>query len=182
MRDNASKQYPYKLLGIRLKQLREKQRRSLAEVSGAVEIDVNQLNDIEQGSSRPSEDILILLANYFGLKDDETTALWEMAGYSGVHNHSDGKPEDISQQVLVMPLDVRIVYADLFHVALNDYGVMMNFMQSAGPNNQPLAVARLGMSREHAQKVLEVLERVLNPEKQESQKLLPAPENKPDSK
>lgn len=180
MREKSSKQFPYKSLGVRLKHLREKQRRSLAEVSGAVEIEIGSLKDIEQGLERPSEDILMLLASYFGLKDDEATMLWELAGYSNDQTHADARTGEAAQQVLVMPLDVRIMYADMFHVALNDYGVMMNFMQSAGPNSQPLAVARLGMSREHALKVLELLQQTLiNPEKP---KLLPSPDQNPDSK
>ena len=50
----------------------------------------------------------------------------------------------------------------MVHVMVNNYGVIMNFMQGAGPNNQPLAVARIGMSREHAKSVLEVLQKTLD--------------------
>ena len=50
-------------------------------------------------------------------------------------------------------------------------------MQTTGPNNQPLAVSRIGMSKEHAKSVLELLQQTLNQQNQ-SPKALPAPDNK----
>jgi transcriptional regulator with XRE-family HTH domain len=179
MSEKSSHKYPFQSLGERLKHLREGHRQSLAEVSGAVEIDSKQLKDIEQGVQRPSEDVLMLLASFFGLPDDETNQLWEMAGYSSEPLAT----EETAQPVYVMPMDLRIVYADMFHVALNDYGVMMNFMQSAGPGRQPLAVARLGMSREHAQQVLETLQKALSADNQPRRpRFLPNPDQSNDPK
>jgi transcriptional regulator with XRE-family HTH domain len=178
MSEQSSK-LPYKSLGARLKRMREKLQESLAEVSGAVEIDIEALTAIEIGRTCPSEDILLLLISHFGVKEDEATKLWELAGYDQqqipfVHmiNEENGgaKPS-----VLVMPADASINYTDMVHVMVNNYGVVMNFMQGAGPNNQPLIVARLGMSKEHAKSVLEVLQKTLE---QDIQKSLPAPDAK----
>ena len=72
---------PYHPLGQRLKALREQASESLAEASGAVEIDVRQLAGFELGQSRPSEEVLLLLVSHFGAKDDEAIHLWELAGY-----------------------------------------------------------------------------------------------------
>ena len=44
---------PYEKLGRKLKDLRQLSRESLAEVSGAVEIDVNVLERFEAGVDRP---------------------------------------------------------------------------------------------------------------------------------
>ncbi len=173
----------YKPLGIRLKRLRQTRQESLAEVSGAVEIDIEHLSQIEQGTFCPSEDILLLLISHFGAKEDEATKLWELAGYdqskvpaSNMINDAIGEPKPM---VMVMPVDARIVYTDMLHVMVNNYGVVMNFMQGAGPNNQPLAVARIGMSREHAQSVLAVLQQTLAQAKTTPQtKSLPAPKPK----
>ncbi|HET7827573.1 MAG TPA: helix-turn-helix transcriptional regulator, partial [Candidatus Saccharimonadales bacterium] len=71
----------YKPLGKRLKELRTRANESLAEVSGAVEIDVMELASFELGKDRPAEDVLLLLISHFGTKDDEAVKLWEMAGY-----------------------------------------------------------------------------------------------------
>jgi len=156
---------PFANLGSQLKVMREKRQESLAEVSGAVEIDIDSLSRIERGSERPAEDILLLLISHFAIKEDEATKLWELAGYdqsqlpvSHMANDSSGQ---VAQSVMVMPIDARVVYTDMVHVMANNYGVVMNFMQGTGPGGQPLAVARLGMSKEHAKSVLEVLRRTL---------------------
>lgn len=177
MSEQGKTSYPFRPLGLRLKQIREKLQESVAEVSGAVEIDPDTLAAIEQGKQRPSEDILLLLISHFGTKEDEATKLWEMAGYDQnavpmTHMANDDSG-NTAQTVVVMPMDMRISYTDQVHVMVNNYGVVMNFMQTSGPNNQPLAVARLGMSREHAKSVLEVLQKTLS---QSEQKALPAPE------
>jgi hypothetical protein len=70
--------------------------------------------------------------------------------------------------MMVLPIDARIVYTDTVHVVANNHGVVMNFLQNAGPNNQTLAVARVGMSREHAKSVLELLQRTLDQTEQKT--------------
>ncbi|MDB5186525.1 MAG: hypothetical protein JWL85_1048 [Candidatus Saccharibacteria bacterium] len=180
MSEQEKRELPYKSLGNQLKRMRQKLQETLIEVSGAVEIDVDALSNYERGSSRPSEDILLLLISHFAIKEEEATKLWEMAGYgqlSSLSSHATND-EDLKSNVMVMPMDARIVYTDMVHVMVNNYGVVMNFMQGAGPNNQPLAVARIGMSKEHAKSVLEVLQKTLAVEQP---KMLPAPpENKKD--
>ena len=174
---------PYGSLGHQLKSLRERLNETLAEVSGAVEIDIKDLALFELGQNRPAEDVLLLLISHFGAKDDEALKLWELAGYnmakipgSQMINDDAGNPQ---QSVMVMPVDVRIVYTDMVHVMVNNYGVVLNFMQGAGPNMQPLAVARVGMSREHAKSVLDVLKTTLEQSDQQAsnqRKELSAPE------
>ena len=72
-----------------------------------------------------------------------------------------------SKTVFVSPEDARIVYTDMVQVMVNNYGVIMNFMQGAGPQNQPLAVSRVGMSKEHAKSILELLRATLEQSEQE---------------
>ena len=182
----TNQEFPYKSLGARLRVVREKLRESLAEVSGAVEIEPEALSSIEQGTSRPSEDILLLLISHFAVKEDEATKLWELAGYEQADTGTASMSSDLlggaRNAVMVMPNDMRISYTDMAHVVVNDHGVVMNFMQTAGPNNQPLVVARLGMSREHAESVLEVLKKTLDQQKETRRpKELPAPQSKNDS-
>lgn len=174
---------PFKTLGARLRGMRESLRESLAEVAGSVEIEIDMLTSIEQGSNRPSEDILLLLISHFAVKEDEATKLWELAGYdqsdTGIINLASDADGAIKNSVMVMPVDARIMYTDMAHVMINNHGVVMNFMQSAGPNNQPLVVSRLGMSREHAESLLELLQQTLSqPTEAEPQKSLPEPQAK----
>ncbi len=143
---------PYKTIGWHLKFARQQRKQTLAEVSGAVEIDVEALAKIENGEQLPSEDVLLLLISYFGLEDQEATSLWELAGYA----------EDSGKQLTVtLPHDLRVIYTDMIHVSVNDYGVIMNFMQSA-PGNSSMAVARVGMSKKHARNVLQILQKTLD--------------------
>jgi transcriptional regulator with XRE-family HTH domain len=153
------KESPFKTLGKQLKALRSRANESLAEASGAVEIDAGQLARYELGESRPSEDVLLLLISHFGAKDDEAVRLWEMGGYSmekipvahqaneQITHSQPGEPASES----------RILFTDVVDITVNNYGVVMNFMQGATPQSKPATVARVGMSREHAKSVLEIL-------------------------
>lgn len=154
---------PYKLLGDKLRGLREKHNESLSEVSGAVEIDIETLDKIERGSQRPSEDILLLLISHFSTKDHEADHLWQLAGYDHAVNDQLHTSEQFTPQpaMMILPMDARIVYTDSVHVSANNHGVVMNFLQNSGPNNQTIAVSRVGMSREHAQSLLELMQKTL---------------------
>ena len=78
--NDREKQLPYETLGSQLRRLRERNRESVAEVSGAVEIDETELSKIESGTDRPSEDILLLLISHFAVEDDKAAELWQLAG------------------------------------------------------------------------------------------------------
>lgn len=162
---DTNKEKPFETLGHQLKTIREKRQESLAEASGAVEIDPDILHTYEEGTDRPGEDILLLLISHFAAKEDVATKLWELAGYSQdelpVKNAVNERGE-VQNGVMVMSNNTAIVYTDMVHVMVNNYGVVMNFMQTASPGSQPSAVARVGMSKEHAQSVLEVLQKTLN--------------------
>lgn len=151
---------PYRPLGRQLKQLRTRVNESLAEASGAVEIDVRELAGFELGRTKPSEDVLLLLISHFGAKDDEAIGLWEMAGYT-----TDKVPvaRMDNAPVIANPVaaaDNRVLFTDVVDIMVNNYGVVMNFLQS-GPSGMPQPVVRVGMSREHAASVLKVLQQTL---------------------
>lgn len=173
--NKSDSKFPFKQLGGSLKKMRVQRQETLAEVSGAVEIDAELLSAYESGTQRPSEEILMLLMSHFSLKEEEADKLWDMAGYSR-DRVADTAPasDDGSDRppVIVMPMDVRIVYTDMVHLTANDFGVVMNFMQTGGPSGKPLAISRIGMSREHAKSVLELLQKTLA---QSEPKQLPPP-------
>jgi DNA-binding XRE family transcriptional regulator len=150
------KQRPFGALGQRLRAARVRASETVAEVSGAVEIDSDILESIEQGLARPSEEVLMLLITHLEFEDDEATKLWELAGYTRTAEQADM----VKQIAFAMPTDNRVIYTDMVHVMVNDYGVVMNFMQNL-PGGQPQPIARLGMSKEHAKSVLEVIKNTL---------------------
>ncbi len=172
-------QYPYKRLGRYLKQLRVNLQESLAEVSGAVEVDPSQLSDIELGVKRPSEDILLLLISHFSIKEDEAVRVWELAEFDKTSLSGGESTNDsfVKGTAIVSPDELKISYTDMVHVSVNNYGVIMNFMQGSGPGNQPIIVSRVGMSKEHARSVLDVLTKTLE---LNDQKQLPPTDQKKD--
>jgi len=150
---------PYSLLGKRLKAIREKRHESLAETSGAVEIDVDMLERIECGDECPSEELLMLLINHFGVREYEAVELWEWAGY-GVSNTKSPTSEQQAKAVatVLVALDVRAVYSDGVNVAANESGVIVQFTQSG---SQQIPIARVGMSYEQAERVVRCLEQAM---------------------
>ena len=144
---------PYQGLGKRLSAIRHSLQETIHEVSGAVELDSDVLIRFESGEERPTEEILTMLISHFDIKDDEADELWDLAGYS-TKPGLDELP--VIPNLMVVPTDNRVIYSDAANITINNFGVVMNFMQN-GPQNQPMAIARVGMSLEHAKSVLEVL-------------------------
>ncbi len=165
MKRMNEQQAPYITLGRHLKYVREQSRQSLAEVSGAVEIDERHLERIEAGLERPAEDILLLLINYFGVKDREAVQLWELAEYNsdlpdeirldGQDVQLGGKP-----MVMLLAVDVRTMYSDGLEAMVTPAGVTLHFTQAVNQSQQA-TVARVGMSHQQAEQVINSLQRAL---------------------
>src|SRR5690349_2823779 len=109
-----SEKAPFITLGRHLKYVREQLHRSVAEVSGAVEIDEHTLEKIEAGRERPSEDILLLLISHYGVQEQQALQLWELAEYDT------DAPEQIRPEseipggqkvVMLLALDTRTLYS-----------------------------------------------------------------------
>jgi transcriptional regulator with XRE-family HTH domain len=162
--DKKQQEQPFKQLGERLKTIRQKLHETVAEVSGAVEIDEPVLQRIEQGHERPAEDILLLLINHFGMKDDEAASLWQLAGYDQPRPHDHDLGDDTNgnrSAILVMAVDPRIIYSDGVQVTASNNGVVVSFAQASGTPNS-LTTARIGMSREQAYAVIHTLQDALS--------------------
>lgn len=154
---------PYITLGKHLKYVREQQHQSLAEVSGAVEIDEDSLERIEAGQERPSEDILLLLISYYGVQDQQAVQLWELADYDADLPEQIKTEADIqsgNKVVMLLALDTRTMYTDGLDVTVNPAGATLTFTQ-AGSKSDATPVARLGMSLEQAEQVARSLQHAL---------------------
>ena len=141
----------YNLLGKELKLLRNRAGEGLAEAAGAVEIDPRELANFELGTKRPNQDLLLLLISHFNAADQEAIKLWGLAGYA-----SEPMPEGAILDQSVAK-GQPVIFTDVVDVVVNNYGVVMNFMQGGSPSVAPTQVARVGMSREHAKSVLQIL-------------------------
>jgi transcriptional regulator with XRE-family HTH domain len=162
---DANTATPYQRLGSVLKHLREEHRESMAEVSGAVEINDAELARYEAGQERPAEDILMLLISHFGIEDERAAELWQLAGYEGKIDDADRPSQESDNkqrlQAMMVMLDPRVMYSDSVEVVSNKQGVIINFSQTAGPSTSPLTIARIGMSAEQAQAVMGILHQAL---------------------
>lgn len=152
---------PYKTLGNHLKYLREQCNESLAEVSGAVEIDEVMLSQIEDGLERPAEEILLLLISHFEMLPHEATKLWNLAGYYGEPDLLRGSMSgDANKNVMTITvMDPRTVYTDGVEIAWNESGLSMHFSQAG--KDKATVVSKVGMSYEQAERVYEALQAAL---------------------
>lgn len=154
---------PFITLGKHLKYVREQLHQSMAEVSGAVEIDEDNLERIEAGVERPSEDILLLLISYYGVQDQQAVQLWELADYDADLPEQIRPEIDIpagNKVVMLMALDTRTIYSDGLNVSINPAGATLTFTQASG-KSEAAPVARLGMSIEQAEQVAQTLQTAL---------------------
>ncbi len=170
---------PFATLGNHLRFLREQNMETVADVSGAVEIDEDSLQRIEAGHERPAEDILLLLISHFDMQDQEAVQLWELAGYDG-SVPGQMRAEDIiadaangKSVVVLFGVDGRTMYTDSVNIVPGNAGITMTFGQQGG-GRQQLPIAKLGMSYDQAANVLAALQRTLLDAKYQSgPKVLP---------
>jgi transcriptional regulator with XRE-family HTH domain len=169
----ASSRKPYTTLGKHLKTVREQSKRSLEEVSGAVELDEAQLRLIEDGLKRPDEEMLLLLISYYNMADQEALHLWELAQYdSDLNDHLELTQAQGDEQViqnfmsskpmimLLSSVDVRTMYSDGVEVSWNQSGITLNFTQTV-KDHQPITISKVGMSHKQAEVVIECLQKAL---------------------
>lgn len=171
--DKPQNSPPLVLLGSKLRDCRERAHESLAEVAGAIESSEDDLRRIEQGAQRPSEELLMLLFNHFNTGEDEAVNLWELAGYARAdledndndddHDHThDGNGQHVQKVMMTIAFDPRVIYSDSTQVIGNKHGLVLNFMQPAMGNLQSSMVARVGMSREQARALQQLLRDTLD--------------------
>ncbi len=154
--------------------MRQRFQESLGEVSGAVEIAVEQLDQFERGAELPNEDILMLLISHFNLADDEAVEMWELAGYDlsvrqrmqdgeQIESSNPSEPTSFRQPspIMMIALDSRVLYTNGADIITDDSGVVINFTQADSNNQQRYAVSRVGMSYVQAEQLLQTLGRAL---------------------
>ena len=156
---------PYVKFGEVLHTLRRAYHVSKKEFCGALEINEEYLAKLEEGVEKPSEELIEQMISHFALDDNIADNLWRLAGFSN------DKLEDMMAQTATLPLsELKVAYTDMVHVSVNNFGVVLNFMQNVGPSNNPVVVSRLGMSKEHAKSVVDVLSRTLKASSEQQKK------------
>lgn len=141
--------------------------KSITETARELGIDRTYLSRLENGHERSSNLLLNQLISHLSLSEEEAIELSYLAGYRGeslvVGKEVKSVAPDVvkgenSTQVQVNVSDkTPILYTDSVFLTSNQYGLVFNVAQNMGQNNQQVVVARVGMSREHAKALLEVL-------------------------
>lgn len=145
---------PQKKIGGYLKQKRERLNESVAEVSYAVEIDIELLNRIENGQELPSEDILILLLSHFNVEEKVARKILELAGYDLGAVSTSASPEDqLKQQVFMLMPGNQVMYTDQVNIQPSKNGVILNIMQP-GMGESAIPISRVGLTREQAEELI----------------------------
>lgn len=162
---NEKESQPFTDLGGTLKRVRQAQKESLAEAAGAVELAEEDLLRIEQGYERPSEEILMLLIKHFSILEDEAVKLWELAGYDSAdssQDESENSHNGTKAIVMTIAMDPRVMYSDSVHISGNQNGLVFTFLQPGGGQMPALPISRVGMSRDQARKMLELMKDTLD--------------------
>jgi DNA-binding XRE family transcriptional regulator len=171
---------PYQALGSKIKFLRKQWNQSLSEVSGTLEVEEQTLRAIEDGKALPHDELLEMLISHFLLTDDQARELKLLADSEkqlSIEALGSGLEDALIKQIAVlMPFDNRIVYTDGMQATVNDNGVILQFMQQQKPGGQQVPISRVGMSREHAERMIKVLQETLREyDRNQKPRLLPKP-------
>lgn len=150
-------------IGEKLKSYREGVEKQVEDAAEAIEVDAKRLVQIEAGETELDEEILALLISHYKLNENQAIELWEMAGYNNIelgdYIMEDSESDKNKKEIRInIPADIKVMYCDMAQVMSNDYGIVINFMQSA-PGNNAMVVNRIGMSKEHAQSVVDMLQK-----------------------
>lgn len=174
---------PYKAFGAKIKHLREQWQQSIDEVSTTLEIDGKTLREIESGKLLPTDGLLDMLISHFLLTEEQAEDLRTLAIPPSdlVSETLAGGFDDLlmKQVVMYLPVDNRVVYTDSMNATVNKHGVVLQFMQSTGKDSKSVPVSQVGMSREHAERMIEVIKSTLDHhDKSGDKKLLSPPKSK----
>lgn len=159
------------VFGHEIRLLRKKANESLVTTADQLGIDRSHLNKIELGRYKPSEELLDKIIAHFSVEGKKARQLRDflergpvehvvVGGLEGRGKEmpQEAKIENPSLQVNVDPTKVPILYSNSVFVSSNDYGLVLDVAQTApGSQNQQFIVSRIGMSFDHAKKMIEVI-------------------------
>lgn len=173
-------QEPHKSLGSKIKFLRQQWNQTLSKVSETLEIEEQALRAIEDGRTLPHDELLEIFISHFLLTDEQARELKQLADSEkgfGIDSLLSGIDDMLTKQiVMLMPADNKVIYTDSMQATVNDSGVVMQFMQQQKPGGQQVPISRIGMSREHAERMIKVLQDTLREyDLNQKPKLLPKP-------
>jgi transcriptional regulator with XRE-family HTH domain len=158
-------------LGKEIRKLRKETGQSLIKVSGSLNIERSHLNKIELGAYKPSLELLNRILDHFSVEGIKANQLRDLLQHGQVErmvvegierkdnkhmNQAVKKPEQVAQ-ISIDPAANPVLFSDSILVSSSDYGLVLDVAQKVGNGPQHHIVARIGISFDHAKKLLEVI-------------------------
>ncbi len=157
----------------KLRKVREEQKYTLEQVANAIGVSKVYLSNLENGYEKPSSATLGKLREFYKLNKDFAFEATETANDSSLSSSDTSKevssmPEEQKQKPagqtqtqtlqIKVPETLNVLYSDSAFVTASRFGLVFDFAQTVGPTNQQNVVARIGMSKEHAESLMRVLQ------------------------
>jgi len=162
------------IFGFEMRRLRQTAGETIGQTAAALGIDRTHLTKIELGQDHPSERVVQALFRHFSVNAGTASKLWDMAGFRGAfvvaeHFNSEGErvmkdtPAGIPNASTSISVDPSkpAYYTDSIYLNSTDYGLVISFGRRVGPE-QHVVDTSVGMSFDHAKKLVEVLNDHLN--------------------
>ncbi len=163
------------LLGKKIREIRKKSGKSITETATSIDVGRSYLSRLENGYEKvPSQKVIRNLIDHFSLsKSEEAELLWlashfqeskvktERKEVSKVGENKTQKTDQENRLQINIPDNMQVLYSDSVWVTSSRWGIVLDFAQSVGPTNRQNVVSRVGMSKEHAQAMFDVLKKKL---------------------
>lgn len=160
--------------GRKIRAYRVSKDKSLSDVASSLGIDRTYLSKLENGHLQPSKKLLEKIIQYYDLNKSESSELYKAVGYGekGINMNIEGEgvtrmedkipgseiAKDSGAEVNV-PANMPVLYTDSIFITSNPYGTTIDFATRLGTTNKHQVVARIGMSTQHLEKFIEILQK-----------------------
>lgn len=163
-----------KKLGYKVRELRGLNKLSQVKLAEMVKVDITLISKIENGHIQPTQDQLQAVIEALRLDGKDALDLWNLSGRASgpifrEQNKFENKDIIMSQEknvtkqpepqlnVSVNPTATQILYSDAVGVSTSEFGMVFDFAQRVSSTNNANIVARVGVSHEHARKIMEAI-------------------------
>jgi transcriptional regulator with XRE-family HTH domain len=165
---------------------RFRKQETVTDAAKALDVSRTYLSRLEHGFERPSLLMVQKFISHYSLSVMESTELLQLVGYrsGAVAAHEIPIKEDFPNMKtdfvnqpqaqpqinaagfqVNLPGNTPVLYTDSAFATSNKWGLVLDFAQSMGPTNQQTIVARVGMSKAHAEALAQLILKKLEEEK-----------------
>jgi transcriptional regulator with XRE-family HTH domain len=152
-----------------LTRYREREDKTITEMARSIDSNRSYLSRLENGhEKRPSKDLILRIADFLSLSEEERAKLLNTVGKgltpqtaSLISQRKEvvGNMETNNKKINIdIPSNVSVLFSDAAIISSSANGLTITFAQNIHENNFK-AVSRIGVSIEHAEKLIDALEK-----------------------